>query len=196
MDNTYSLADIGAVTNRDNDLWGGSSWIIILVILLFGGGNFWGRNNFGERAATVGDVQRGFDTQEIIAKLNGLENGLCDGFYAQNTTMLTGFNTIGNLIAENRFAQQTCCCETNRNIDALRYESAQHTCSIQQAITEGIQRVIDNQNCIEMSHLKDENMRNYISSQLCGVVRYPNATTYTAGYSPCFSNYSQCNTCC
>ena len=66
MDSTYSLADIGAVTNRDNDLWGGSSWIIILVILLFGGGNFWGRNNFGERAATVGDVQRGFDTQEII----------------------------------------------------------------------------------------------------------------------------------
>jgi hypothetical protein len=37
-------------------------------------------------------------------------------------------------IAENRFAAQNCCCETNRNIDAVRFENAQNTCAITNAI--------------------------------------------------------------
>ena len=44
--------------------------------------------------ATSADVQRGFDTSAVINKLNGLENGLCDGFYAINTGLLTGFNGV------------------------------------------------------------------------------------------------------
>lgn len=37
-------------------------------------------------------------------------------------------------IAENRFAAQQCCCETNRNIDAVRYENSKNTCEITNAI--------------------------------------------------------------
>ena len=37
-------------------------------------------------------------------------------------------------LAENRFASQACCCETNRNIDAVRYEAAKNTCEITSAI--------------------------------------------------------------
>lgn len=45
-----------------------------------------------------------------------------------------GFGTVNMGIAENRFASQQCCCETNRNIDAVRYENAKNTCAITTAI--------------------------------------------------------------
>lgn len=124
----YSLGDIAAVTanERNNDSW----WWIIILFVLFSGGFGYGNRNM----ATTGDVQRGFDTAEIFDKLNGLENGLCSGFYDQNTTMLQGFNTIGQAIANIGFQNQQCCCETNRNIDAVRYENAKNTCDITSAI--------------------------------------------------------------
>ena len=45
-------------------------------------------------AVTQADLQRGFDNQSVMNKLNGLESGLCDGFYAMNTGMLQGFNGV------------------------------------------------------------------------------------------------------
>lgn len=66
--------------------------------------------------------------------MQGVQQGLCDGFYSQNTTMLTGFSSLGSQIAENRFASQQCCCETNRNIDAVRAENYRNTCDITTAI--------------------------------------------------------------
>ena len=76
----------------------------------------------------------GFNNQTVVRKLDGINSGLCDGFYAQNTTMLQGFNTLGREIADNRFAAQNCCCETNRNIDAVRSENYKNTCEITSAI--------------------------------------------------------------
>lgn len=71
--------------------------------------------------------------------------GLCDGFYAQNTTMLQGFNgiqrdmcqgfsTLNSGITNLGYQMQNCCCDTNRNIDAVRYEAAKNTCDITTAI--------------------------------------------------------------
>lgn len=122
----YNLSDIRAATGEGmNNDW----WIILLFLLM--GVNGW--NNRGN-ALTQAEMQMGFDTAEITRKLDHLANGLCDGFYAVNTGMLTGFNTIGQQIAENRFAAQQCCCETNRNIDAVRYEAQRNTCDITTAI--------------------------------------------------------------
>ena len=130
----YNLSDIRAATEgaRDYDGFGGSwMWIIVLFLFMFGGAGGWGNRG---NALTQAEMQMGFDTAEITRKLDGLANGLCDGFYAMNTSMLTGFNTIGREIAENRFAAQQCCCETNRNIDAVRYEAQRNTCDITTAI--------------------------------------------------------------
>lgn len=90
--NGVSLADIAAVTGngRNNDgMWGGDGWwAIIIFAMIFGwggfGGNGWGNNGGGalQGYATQSDLQRGFDTQSIIGKLDGITNGLCDGFYA------------------------------------------------------------------------------------------------------------------
>lgn len=135
----YSLSDIAALmNNRDNDgfLEGNGIIILMLFFLIFGYG---GNNAFGNNAAMQGALTRaelydGLNDNTVIRKLDGITQGLCDGFYAQNTTMLQGFNTIGSQISENRFAAQQCCCETNRNIDAVRYEAAKNTCDIIRAI--------------------------------------------------------------
>jgi hypothetical protein len=76
----------------------------------------------------------GFNNQDVNAQLRGITNGLCDGFYAVNSGMKDGFYMTREGIAENRFAAQQCCCETNRNIDAVRYENSKNTCEITNAI--------------------------------------------------------------
>lgn len=167
MEHEYSLADIRAATHDGDDgMWGGNGawWILILFFLFAGGGwgNGFGNRNMGEALATNADVQRGFDTQNIVGKLDRLGDGLCDGFYAMNTGMLNGFHGVDNAlcsgfysvndaIQQSRFDAQKCCCETNRNIDAVRYEAAQNTCAITNAIhSEGEQtRALINANTMQ-----------------------------------------------
>ena len=119
---TYSLADIGALMNNRHDGFD-DNWIWILFLLIFGGGYGYGNNG----ALTRAEMTDGFNNQSVLRKLDGITQGLCDGFYSQNTTMLQGFNTLGSQIS-------SCCCETNRNIDAVRYENAKNTCDIVRAI--------------------------------------------------------------
>lgn len=147
-----SVADVMALQNRDSDgMFGGAGgtwvWVFFLFFLLaWGGGGF----GFGNNAATQGALTRaelyeGLNNQGLENGIRGIQNGLCDGFYAQNTAMLQGmnglqsqlcqgFNGVNSNIAESRFAAQQCCCETNRNIDAVRYENARNTCDIVNAI--------------------------------------------------------------
>jgi hypothetical protein len=132
-----SAADIKAVTEGNHygygygDMYGGQwIWFILLFVLYGGGYGFNGRGN----GVTQLELQQGFDNQSVMRKLDGITNGLCDGFYAVNTSILNGVNSLGQEIANNRFAAQQCCCETNRNIDAVRYEAAKNTCEIVRAI--------------------------------------------------------------
>ena len=130
----YSLADIRAATDHDDGFDGQGSWfwIVVLFLFMFGfGGNGFDRN--GE-ALTRADLCQDFNFNDLQNGVRGIQNGLCDGFYAQNTTMLNGFNSIGSQIAESRFAQQNCCCEINRNIDAVRADNYKNTCEITNAV--------------------------------------------------------------
>lgn len=139
---SYSLSDIAAIMhNRDGDgfLEGNGIVILILFFLIFGmngawGANGWSGNGFANGALTRAEMYDGFNNQTVVRKLDGINSGLCDGFYAQNTTMLTGFNTIGREIAENRFAAQNCCCSLERNIDSVRSDNYKNTCEITSAI--------------------------------------------------------------
>ncbi len=141
-----SVADIAAVTDKRGYGYGDgyNSWIwVILLFFLWGG---YGNRGYGlENALTRSDLQQGFDNQSVLRKLDGITNGLSDGFYAVNTNNLQmqnqlqrdlcqGFASTNASIAENRFAQQNCCCETNRNIDSVRFEGARNTCDIVRAI--------------------------------------------------------------
>lgn len=117
-------------------------WIIVLFALMGGWGNGFGRNGYGNGPGlTQVEMQQGFDTQSVLRKLDGIQNGLCDGFYSQNNAIngvqrevLESRYNLGSQIAENRYAAQNCCCETNRNIDAVRAENYKNTCEITNAI--------------------------------------------------------------
>lgn len=181
----YSLSDIRAATEheRDEGFGGGAWWIIILFLFMFGMGGFGG---FGGQngALTRAEMQQGFDTAEVTRKLDGISYGLSDGFYAQNTTMLNGFAGVTAAVENARFAAQKCCCETNRNIDGVRYDAQKNTCDIITAIhAEGeATRNMMQQN--EIQQLRDRIQRAELRDAMCGVVRYPMATTYTSGGNP------------
>lgn len=166
-----SVADALALQrdNYDDGMFGGNgSWVFFLFFLLaWGGGGFWGNNRGVEQVATNAEVQRGFDNQNVMNKLNGLENGLCDGFYAQNTTMLNGFNGVQRdmctgfagvnaAINQSRFDAQQCCCETNRNIDSAKFQLSQCCCDIMQNNDRNTQRIIDHMTQNEVQTLRDQ----------------------------------------
>lgn len=178
--NSPSLADIAAVTgnNRDDGFLGGDGiWAIIVFAMIFGWGGFgngWGNGGnggatpFATGALTQADLQRGFDTQAIVGKLDGITNGICDGLYAANNNMLTGFNgintnimqtgygiqqainadTIANMQNTNALQSQlaNCCCETREAIQGVNYNMAQNTCALQNTMNTNTRDIIDSQN--------------------------------------------------
>lgn len=149
------LTPVYAVNNDGNN-WGNGGWIWMFLIFALcgcgGWGNNWNRGGGFDMAATFANgsmtrdqVANEFAYNDIKNGIRGLANGMCDGFYAQNATMLQGFNQNGREVLEsryqlseaitaNRFAAQQCCCETNRNIDAVRAENYRNTCEITTAI--------------------------------------------------------------
>ena len=138
MTDGLSAGDILALTREDNDMsqmWN-NPFIYLVWLAVLGGGNglFGNRNSELQGTITRSDLFEGFNNQDVNGQLRGITNGICDGFYATSAGMKDGFYGIQGALAENRFAQQSCCCETNRNIDAVRYEGAQNTCAITNAI--------------------------------------------------------------
>ena len=176
---TMTPADMRAVTDGARDdgfgMGGGWMWIIVLFLFLFGfgGGGAWGNRGQG---LTQMEMQQGFDTQEIVRKLDGINYGLCDGFYAQNTTMLNGFAGVTTAVRDAQFAAQQCCCETNRNIDAVRYEAQKNTCDITTAIhAEGeATRALIQQN--EMQALRDKVSELKLAQSQCAQNAYLTGT--------------------
>lgn len=182
--NMPSLSDIAAVTgNRNDGGWGDGNgwWVLIILFAIFGGwggNNGWGNNGnsgYAATAATQADIQRGFDTSAVTNKLNGLENGLCDGFYGLNTAVMSGTNTLQNAIQQastanlqntytlqNAIQQDTvanmqntnsisrqladCCCENRAAVAQVRYDNATNTCAITTAINQLGQTIIQNDN--------------------------------------------------
>ena len=136
MNEGLSAGDILALTkNNEEGMWNNPFIYLVWLAVLGNGGLFGGRGDAAVQGAlTRSDLYEGFNTQEINGQLRGITNGICDGFYAVNSGMKDGFYGVQGALAENRFASQQCCCETNRNIDAVRYEGAQNTCAITNAI--------------------------------------------------------------
>lgn len=173
MFNTGNCPSVPIVANLDGNNgnnWNDGSWLwfLIVVFAIFGG---WG-NGFGGFGGTNGgvgsEIQRGFDNQAVISKLDGVSNGLCDGFYAVNNSMLTGFNgintnimqtgygiqqavnadTVANMQNTNALQSQlaNCCCETREAIQGVNYNMATNTCALQNTMNNNTRDIIDSQN--------------------------------------------------
>ena len=175
--NGVSLADIAAVTgnNRDNDgMWGNGAWWIV-ILLIFGWGGFgnngWGGNCSGN-GYTDSAIQRGFDNQAVVSKLDGINNGICSLGYDQlsqmngiNTNILqTGFgiqqainadtvsgmqntNAIQSTLTNMEAQNASCCCETQRQIERgfadTNYNMATQACQTRQAIADSTRSILD-----------------------------------------------------
>ena len=153
-----------------NSGWGGFGgdgwWMILFVIMLFGwGGNCWGGNN--------GGVMDGYvltsDFANLERKLDGVNSGLCDGFYAMNTGMLNGFANVTQAVTSGfqtaelskcnqqaalmaqlnamQMQAQECCCENRAAIAQVRYDMATQACDTRNTIQNSTRDIIDNANC-------------------------------------------------
>lgn len=204
-----------SVGGGDSDNGGAWMWVMMLFFLLAwggGGGGFgFGNQGAAEGALTRADLCNEFNFNNLNRSVLGIQDGLCDGFYAMNNGILNGFSSqtaqmqqgffgIERAIAENRFAQQNCCCETNRNIDAVRYENSQQTCEIANAIhAEGeATRALINANVMQelRDRLQDEKLANsqcaqnaYLINQLQPVAKpaYITCSPYAANSGCCGS---------
>ena len=111
--------------------------------------------------------------------MNGLENGvrgiqqgLCDGFYAMNTGMLNGFSGVQNSMCQGFSGVNTaintgvttlstqlhgmaadnamCCCETQRILERgfadIGYNMATQACDTRRTVADATRDIIDNQN--------------------------------------------------
>ena len=164
----FTMPVTPAYGNGGDGFGDGNGWWIILFVLFFvfgGWGNGgWGGNGSNSSYYTDSAIQRGFDNQAVISKLDGITNGLCDGFYAVQTgmngintnIMQTGFgiqqainaDTIANMQNTNALQAQlaNCCCETREAIQGVNYNMAQNTCALQNTMNSNTRDIIDSQN--------------------------------------------------
>lgn len=198
MDTGVSLSDIAAVTGKDGmfDGAGGGMWIFaLLILLLIGGGGFFGNNRTnGEPVTEAGlcNAMNFNNLENAVGRLSdslqsdymGLQNGICNMGYES----LRNFNGLQSQLAD-------CCCTTQRAIDGVNYNGAINTAAINANTTAQTQKVLDAIQQNKIDSLQAQVNQLQLQSAMCGVVRYPNATTYTAGMNP-YWNQSCCNNGC
>jgi hypothetical protein len=183
----FSNTDYVPVANDNNNNW---MWAIILFfgLIVFGGwfnggmrgnGGNGGNNDLAlatmlsqmnsnrgfvaEANNTNADIQRGFDNANIVGKLDGISNGICQLGYdnlAQINTVnqnvsQQGFNTQSGL-AQLGYQMQNCCCGVERNIDNVKFENAQNTSAIIQSNNANTQKILDKMCETEVNSLREQ----------------------------------------
>lgn len=171
--------DMGALlgnmmSNGHNGGFGGDNgglWAIILIIALCGGFNRNGGGLFGggggsseTTAALDASLQRGFDNQSVISKLDGITNGICNLGYDQLAQMNGISSTVTNVgsqiqsslqnlmvaLMQQGFAQSTqaqqCCCNIENLLQQANYSRQADTCAITTALQQLGQNIMQNCN--------------------------------------------------
>ena len=136
----------------------GAWFLIILFLFAFCG---WGGNGWGNNAGNSGGVVDGYvlasDFSNIERKMDIINNGLCDGFYAVNNTLLTGFGNAELSRANQQAAlmQQlsamqmqaaNCCCENRAAVAQVRYDMATQACDTRNTVQNATRDIVENQN--------------------------------------------------
>lgn len=150
---TMPVAPIGYSTGNNGGFGGfGSDWIgliVILAILGWGNGGFGGFGGFGGNGG-YSEVQRGFDQNAVINKLDGLTYGLSDSTYALTGAINTGFSGVQQTLCQgfNGLSREIadCCCATQGAIKDVRYDLASQACDTRNLIQSTTRDIIDNAN--------------------------------------------------
>lgn len=156
MDNSNDFATGYAVGRDTNGNGGygngngffGNDWAWIVILLLFGYGRGFGGFGGGYGTGGVGEnYVLATDFANIERKIDGVNNGLCDGFYAQNTNMLNGFagvqqtlcqgfSGIDRSIANLGYQQAQCCCDIKGSIKDVAYGNEKNAWNISKQISD------------------------------------------------------------
>lgn len=168
----YSLSDIRAVTSNENA--GEFNWFWIILIFLFflgfgGNGSLFGSGN--------GQLNADFITRDLF---NTNQNVSAQGCQTRETIMNGTYQT--QLGLQNLGTQmQNCCCETNKNIDSVRYDASKNTYDIISNATANTQKILDKLCENEINQLRSDlqsaqmqisqlsqtqNIENYISDKV------------------------------
>ena len=155
-------------SNRGGMFGGDGWWAIIIFALIFG----WGNGGYGFGGGNSGGVADGYvlasDFANVERKIDAVNNGVCDGFYAMNTGMLNGFAGVTQAVTSGfsaaelaRCNQQAalmqqlnamqrsadnCCCENRAAIAQVRYDMATQACDTRNTIQNAARDITDNQN--------------------------------------------------
>lgn len=189
MDSSLSASDV-ALLNGGNG-WGNNSfeWLIGLILIgsLAGGNGLFGGNGRGN-VATTEDLASGFNFSalqskgnETLAAVNNVNQVLGNAICQLGYQIAQQFSGL-----ERQFAD--CCCQILRDIDSVKFDMANYSAATNQAIAAGIQSVKDMFRDYQEQNMRDENMRNYIQSQFCGI---PKTSPFAYGIYP----YPTCNPC-
>ena len=154
-------------------------WIIILFALIFG----WNRGGYGGYGNGSDGVMNnyvlgsdfGMISRQLSDGFSGLErkgdsiqNGLCDGFYAQNTNLLNGFSGVQQTLCQGfsgintAIVQQgyetrlgigdvktqigNCCCNLEGRLSDINYNMSMNTNALQNTMCLNTRDIIENQN--------------------------------------------------
>ncbi len=154
--------------------WGGDwgAWIILFLIFgMFGWGGMggfgggWGGNNAGlQGALTRADLCSEFNFNGLENAVRGVQNGLCDGFYAMQGSInglganMMQYSYQAEIANSQRqaalmqqlcnlgYQQKDCCCETQRSIDGVKFTIAQEDCATRNLMQSNTRDLIENQN--------------------------------------------------
>ena len=211
---SLSASDVALLSERGSsccgDLWGGNSmmWIFALLILAGGGFGGWG-NGYGfnnaigyENLATQAQVDRGFDTQNMMANqretLAAVNAGTAQAVAATNQSFHDITSALGDKYTELQrdiaglaigqagllAKENECCCSTLRAIDGVNYNNALNTAAINANTTEQTQKILDAISGNRMADMQNQINQLQLQQAVAGVVRYPSASTYYAGMNP------------
>ena len=192
----------------------GFIWAFLIFALLMGNGGFGGfGGGNGNANAIQADVNRGFDNQNLqaqtrdilsavntgtaqsVAASNQVYHDLANNFsdkYSELARDIAGVNAgvaqaIANqcqLNGELRLQVAETGSGINASIAQTRFDGALNTAAINATTTAQTQKILDAiaQNKIEALQGKVTQLE--MQNLMCGVVRYPLASTYNAGGSP------------
>ena len=194
MRDGLSASDVALLSGRngnngdgmfgDNGAW----WVIIFLIFAFMG---WGRNGNGfgggyngygamdnyVLASDFATIQRqlsdGFS--DLTSQSRYIQNGICDGFYAMNTSLLNGFAGVNNSIMTNGYETRnainnlssdlaSCCCNLRSDIQGVNYNLATNTCALQNTMNMNTRDIVDTVNA-NYRALHDEIVANRIEDK-------------------------------
>jgi len=206
-----SASDVALLNGGE---FGGNSfmWIFGLLILMsMFNGNGWGNNGFNnaigyENLATQAQVDRGFDTQNMMANqretLAAVTNGTAQTIAAStanasnaitaikdgNASLIREFGNVETALTALSGKQQECCCDIKQLVQATsavtdaQIAQSKYDTSMQMAQME--QRIMSKMDANKIEELQNQVNQLQLAQATNGMLKFPNSWSYGAGPFP------------